>query len=83
MFFLRNWRDRNLPDLLAEPMLEEMEKAMERVQGGCKRVKEDKKKGAWPKLHAGDMVRRQEPKQRNGASRGRCWKWSIVREQSM
>ena len=46
MFFLRNWQDRNLPDLLAEPVLEEMEKAMERVKGGCKRVKEDKKKGA-------------------------------------
>ena len=33
LFFLRNWRDHNLPDLLAEPVVEEMKKAREGVKG--------------------------------------------------
>ena len=34
LFFLRNWRDPNLPDLRAEPEVEEMVKARDRVRGG-------------------------------------------------
>ena len=41
LFFLRNWRDHNLPDLRVKPVMEEMEKARERVKGGCNRVQED------------------------------------------
>ena len=33
LFFLRNWRDNNLPDLIAEPVVEEMKKASEGVKG--------------------------------------------------
>ena len=56
MFFLRNWRDHNLPDMRAEPVIEEMERARERVKGGCNKVKQDETEPAWPMLYAGDMV---------------------------
>ena len=39
LFFLLNWRDPKLPDLRAEPLVEEMVKARERVKGGCYKVK--------------------------------------------
>ena len=61
LFSLRNWRDHNLPDLTAEPVMEEMVKAREMVNGGCYKVREDELKAAWPALHAGDMVRGQHP----------------------
>ena len=51
-----------MPDLRAEPVMEEMEKARERVKGGCYKVTEDELKAAWPALHAGNMVRGQHPK---------------------
>ena len=70
LFFLRNWRDHNLPDLRAEPVVEEMEKARERVKGGCKRLQEDETKRAWPKLYAGDMVRGQDPKTKEWSLKG-------------
>ena len=34
LFFLRNWWDHNLPNLLAELVPEEMEKSRERIKGG-------------------------------------------------
>ena len=71
LFFLRIWRDHNLPKLMAEPVMEKIEKARERVTGGCKKVEEDKTKMAWPKLCLGDMVRGRTQRQRSGASRGR------------
>ena len=46
LFFLRNWRDAKLPDLRAEPVLEEMVTARKRVNGGCYKVKEDELKAA-------------------------------------
>ena len=61
LFFLRNWGDHNLPDVLAEPVVEEMEKARERVKVGRK-VKGEEKKRGWPKLHIGDMVTGQRPR---------------------
>ena len=70
LFFLRNWRDHNLPELMAEPVMEEMEKARERVKGGCKKVEEDETKKAWPKPHAGDMVRGQDPKTKEWSLKG-------------
>ena len=33
LFILRNWRGNNLPDLMAEPVVEEMKKAREGVKG--------------------------------------------------
>ena len=39
LFFLRNWQDHNLSNMRAEPMMEEMEKARERVKGCCIMVK--------------------------------------------
>ena len=71
LFFLRNWRDHNLPDLRAEPVMEEMENARERVKGGCYKVKEDKSKAAWPVLRSGDMVRGQHPKTKEWSLKGR------------
>ena len=71
LFFLRNWRDHNLPELMAEPVMEEMEKARERVKGGCKKVEEDETKKAWPKPHAGDMVRGQDPKTKERSLKGK------------
>ena len=83
LFFLRNWRDHNLPDLTAEPVMEEMMKAREMVNGGCYKVREDEFKAAWPALHAGDMVRGNTHRPRSGASRRRCWRWSIGTGHSM
>ena len=57
LFFLRNWRDHNLPDVLAEPVMEEMEEARERVKAANSKIKQDENKRGWPKLHLGDMVR--------------------------
>ena len=56
LFFLCNWREHNLPDLRAEPVMEEMVKARERVKRCFNKVREDKLKAAWPALYAGDMV---------------------------
>ena len=70
MFFLRNWQDHNLPDLMAEPVVEEIEKARVRVKGGCKKVEEDETKKAWPKLYAEDMVRGQNPKTKEWSLKG-------------
>ena len=71
LFFLRNWRDHNLPELMAEPGIKEMEKARERVKGGCKKFEEDDAKKAWPKPHAGDMVRGQDPKTKERILKGK------------
>ena len=54
----------------AEPVMEEMEKARERVKGGCNRLKEDESKAAWPLLHPGDMVRGQHPKTKEWSLKG-------------
>ena len=37
-----------MTDLRAEPVMEEMVKARERVKGGCYKVREDELKAAWP-----------------------------------
>ena len=66
---MRRW-DQNLPDLKAETVMEEMEKAREQVKGGCYKVKEDKSKAAWPELHSGDMVRVQHPTTREWSLKG-------------
>ena len=50
MFFLRNWQDPNLPNLLAEPVVEELVEARNRVKVGNK-VKKDKDKKGWLKLY--------------------------------
>ena len=71
LFFLRIWRDHNLPKLMAEPVMEKIEKARERVTGGCKKVEEDKTKMAWPKLCLGDMVRGQDPKTKEWSLKGK------------
>ena len=58
LFYLRNWRDPNLPRVQDEPVVEEMVKARDRIRLGRK-VQNDKLKKAWPKLHLGDLVRGQ------------------------
>ena len=58
---MRNWCDPNLPHVLAEPVVEEMVKARDRVKAGRK-VRTDKLKRGWPKRHLGYMVRGQHPK---------------------
>ena len=70
LFFLRNWRDHNLPDLRPEPVLEEMVKARDMVKGGCHKLKEDKSKAAWPRLFPGDMVRGQHTKTKEVSLKG-------------
>ena len=50
--------------------MEEMKKARERVKGGCYKVKEDELKAAWPVLHAGEMVRGQQPKTKDWSVKG-------------
>ena len=47
-----------------------MEKARERVKGGCYKVSEDESKEAWPVLHSGDMVRGQHPKTKEWSLKG-------------
>ena len=49
LFFLRNWRDPNLRNLLAKPVVEEIVEARERVRAGEK-VKTDEDKRGWPKI---------------------------------
>ena len=51
-------------------MMEEMEKARERVKGGCHKLKEDESKAAWPLLHPGDMVRGQHPNTKEWSLKG-------------
>ena len=46
MFFLRNWRDHNLPHMLAEPVAEEIKKTRDIAKVG-RRVKKDKNKRGW------------------------------------
>ena len=69
MFFLRNWRDPNLPNLLAEPLVEEMVEARERVRAE-NNVKADKDKRGWPKLYRGDMARGRHPKTKEWSMKG-------------
>ena len=47
---MRNWQDPNLPNLLAEPVVEELVEARNRVKVGNK-VKKDKDKKGWLKLY--------------------------------
>ena len=61
LFFLRNWRDHNLPHVLAEPVVEEMEKARDIVKVGH-RVKKDENTRGWPQLHLGNIFRGRQPK---------------------
>ena len=70
LFFLCNWREHNLPDLRAEPVMEEMVKARERVKGCFNKVREDKLKAAWPALYAGDMVMGQHPQTKEWSIKG-------------
>ena len=58
---MRNWRDPILPILKAEPVVEEMVEARDRVRAGDKMKKDEDKRG-WPKLYIGDMVRGHHPK---------------------
>ena len=46
-------------------------KARERVKGGCKKVEEDETKKAWPKRHAGDMVRGQHQQTKEWSLKGK------------
>ena len=52
--------------------MEEMEKARERVKGGCHKLKEDESKAEWLRLHPGYMVRGQHPKTKEWSLRGMC-----------
>ena len=47
LFYLRNWRETKLPNILAEPSMEEMVKARDRVRVG-KKVKKYKDMRGWP-----------------------------------
>ena len=69
LFFLRNWRDPSLPNLLAEPVVEEMVEARDIVRAGNK-VKMDKDKRGWPKLYRSDMVRGRHPKTKEWIMKG-------------
>ena len=69
LFFLRNWRDPSLPNLLAEPEMEEMVKARNRVRAGAM-MKKDKDKRGWPKLHKGDVARGRHPKTKEWSMKG-------------
>ena len=70
LFFLRNWRDHNLPGLRPEPTVEEMVKARDRVRGGCYKVRKDESSLAWPRLFPGDMVRGQHPETKELSIKG-------------
>ena len=70
LFFLRNWRDHNLPDVLAEPVMEEMEEARERVKAGNSKIMRDENIIGLPKLHVGDMVRGQDSKTKEWSLKG-------------
>ena len=69
MFFLRNWRDPNLSNLLAEPVVEAMVEARDEIRAGNK-VKTDENKSGWPKLHLGEMVRGRHPKTKEWSMKG-------------
>ena len=60
LFYLRNWRDPKLQNILSEPSIVEMVKARDRVRVSNK-VKKDKDKRGWPKLELGTQVVGQDP----------------------
>ena len=55
--------------MLAEPVVEEMERARDIVKGGH-RVKKDKNERGWPQLHLGDMVRGCHPETNEWSLKG-------------
>ena len=69
LFFLRNLRDPSLPNLLAEPVVEEMMEARDRVRARAM-VKKDEDNRGWPKLHRGDLVRGRHPKTKEWSMKG-------------
>ena len=69
-FFLRNWRDHNLPDVLAEPVMEKLAEARERFKAGYSKIKGDENITCLPKLHVGDMVRGQDSKTKEWSLKG-------------